>query len=192
MTEPIFQYVQSSRTPGAPLIAMQKDVEYMVVERVGAFAVEYGVKGRELAIELHKNAEEFIRAMELQGLTLITGLKDPRTGQPLGNPQVVTDKQGVPYATFSVHNDLDRNALPDEIVDAKTGGQGTPTQKEPRSLDDSGGLVDYRIIGVFWAPKVSIEIATAREDRLAKERAAKNPTTWGGGSSTPNRPSLPR
>lgn len=191
MTEPIFQYIQSSRTPGAPLVAVQQDLPKMLVDRVGAFSVEYGVKGRELALLLRQNAEKFIRDMELQGLTLVTGLRDPVTGKPMGNPQVVTDEQGVPYGTYSVHNDLD-TSLPDELVDDQTRGGGRPTQREPRSLEDSGGLVDYRIVGVFWAPQVSIEIAKTREQIHAEEQAAKNPTRWGGGSSTPNRPSIAR
>jgi hypothetical protein len=155
----------------------------MIVERKAGMPVEYGVKGAELMRVLRAGMERFIRAMELQGLTLIP--------LPDGNPLCVTHKDGTPYATYSVTKSLEQ-AMPDQLIDVQTDGQGPTTQKEPRSLDDSGGFVDYRFVGVFWAPQVSIEIAVARDKLLANERAAKNPTKWGGGSSVPNRPSIAR
>ena len=183
MTKTVMRYVASTRRGTGPLVAVQSDLPHMMVTRRAAFPVEYGVKGRELRAKLRWAAEEFIKAMELQGLTLIP--------LPEGNPQVVTNEQGVPYGTYSITDDLTKTA-PDELVDAKTQGQGTPTLKQPMNLDDSHGKVDYQIVGVFWAPQVSIEILKDRQQILDEENAAKNPTRWGGGSSTPNQPSLAR
>lgn len=179
----VMKYVAASKGPGSsgPLIATQQDVEKMIVKREAAFPVEYGIKGKELRELLAKNARLFIRAMELQGLELIP--------LPGGNPLIVTDEEDRALPTYSVTRDLMRSA-PDEATDARTGGQGPTTMNQPMSLDDSYGLVDYRLVGVFWAPKVAIEIAKTRNKLLAEERAAKNPRTWGYGKSVPDRPSL--
>lgn len=179
----VMRYVDASRRGEGPLIAMQQDLPNMIVERKASMPLEYGVKGAELMAKLREGCAKFIRAMELQGLTLIP--------LPQGNPLCVTHKDGTPYATYSVSRSL-LERMPDELEDYQTQGQGPKTQKEPRSLEDSYGLVDYRFVGVFWAPQVSMEIAIERDKLLAKERAAKNPTVWGGGSSTPNRPSIAR
>ena len=161
----VMRYVAASRGPGGPLVAIQQDLPKMIVTREAAFPVEYGVKGRELQDKIAAGARSFIRAMELQGLELIP--------LPTGNPQVVTDKYDNPYGTYSITHDLDK-PIPDELADARDGG-GPPTFQQPQSLEDSKGMVDYRIVGVFWAPQVAVEIAKERSQLLAEERAAKNP-----------------
>lgn len=179
----VLKYVAASQHGTGPLLAVEQDLEYMIVERTAGMPLEYGIRGSELMTKLRDGCRKFIRAMELQGLTLIP--------LPGGNPLCVTHKDGRPYGTFSVSKSL-LERMPDELEDNKTGGSGPSTQREPRSLEDSDGFVDYRFVGVFWAPQVSIEIAVERDKLLDKERAAKNPTRWGGGSSTPNRPSIAR
>ena len=161
------RYVSASRSGEGPLVAMSQDLPKMVVTRDAAMPLEYGIKGDELIRLLRKGMEKFIRAMELQGLTLIP--------LPQGNPLVVAHTDGRPFGTYSITHDLARTDQPDAETDWKTGGSGTPTYKTPRNLDDSRGMVDYRFTGVFWAPQVSMEIITTREARLAKERAARNP-----------------
>lgn len=180
MTAAVMRYVASSRNGRGPLLAMASDLPNMIVTRNAAMPLEYGVKGEELMRELKKGMEKFIRAMELQGLTLIP--------LPEGNPLVVTHKDGRPYATYSVTKDLARSQ-PDELIDHQTEGAGPSTFRQPRSLEDSHGLVDYRFVGVFWAPQVSMEIAVERDRLLAGEKAAKNPRQWGAGQSTPTRSS---
>lgn len=184
MSDPrvVMKYVAASKGPGSegPLIAVQQDLPKMMVTREAALPVEYGVKGRELMDKLAKGARDFIRAMEMQGLELIH--------LPDGNPTVVTFDNGRPYGTYSISRDLEK-AQPDELLDAN-GGMGPETWKQPMSLDDSYGLIDYRIVGVFWSPQVSIEIAKTREQLRAEERAAKNPRTWGAGKTTPDTPSI--
>jgi hypothetical protein len=150
----------------------------MVVSREAAFPVEYGVKGRELQRLLGENCRKFIRAMELQGLELIP--------LPDGNPVIVTDEQDRALPTYSATFDLMKTA-PDEAADAR--GAGAATLSQPMSLEDSRGFVDYRLVGVFWAPKVAIEIAKTRERLLREEREARNPRTWGYGKTVPDRPS---
>ena len=184
MSDPrvIMKYVAASRGPGSsgPLIATQQDVEKMIVSREAAFPVEYGVKGKELQRLLGEAARKFIRAMELQGMELIP--------LPDGNPLIVTDEQDRALPTYSATFDLQK-AAPDEAADAQTGGAGPQTLNQPMSLEDSRGFVDYRLVGVFWAPKVAVEIAKTREKILREEREAKNPRTWGYGKSVPDRPS---
>lgn len=183
MSKLILRYVTSSKNSPGPLVAIQADLPKMIVTREAAFPVEYGVKGRELMDKLRWACIEFVRAMELQGLTVIA--------LPDGNPLVVTDERGVPYGTYSITKDLEKSQ-PDELIDAETGGLSAPTMKQPQSLDDSYGLVDYRIVGVFWAPQISVEIAKRRSQILDDEQAAKNPTTYGSGQSTPRKPSIAR
>lgn len=180
MSDPrvVMRYVAASKSVGGPLVAVQQDLPKMVVTREAAMPIEYGVKGKELMEKLRKGAQDFIKAMEMQGLELIP--------LPDGNPQVVTNADGTPYGTYSISRDLERMA-PDELLDAA--GAGVETWKQPMSLDDSYGLVDYRIVGVFWAPQVTVEIAKTRERLRAEERAAKNPRTWGYGKTVPDRPS---
>jgi|FLYL01.1.fsa_nt_gi hypothetical protein len=175
----VMRYIASSKGPGGPLIAVQQDLPKMIVAREAAFPVEYGVRGSELRKKLIEATEKFIHAMELQGLTLIP--------LPDGNPKVVTYEDGRPYATYSITHDLTKQQ-PDELLDLQ--GKGVPTLKQPMSLEDSRGYVDYRIVGVFWAPQVTIEILKKREQIIEEERAARHPRTWGFGRTTPNTPSV--
>lgn len=188
MGEQVLKYVAASKRGSGPLIAMAQDLPNMVIVKEAAFPVEYGVKGQELLNKFRAAAEEFIRAMELRGYELIP--------LPQGNPQAVTNPDGTPYGTYSVTKDLEKAGdgsapgAPSEGLDELTEGKGAPTFRQPMSLEDSQGWIDYRIIGVFWAPQVAMEIAVEREQLLAQERAARNPRTWGGGKTTPNTPSL--
>ena len=178
---PIMRYVKSSKEGQGPLIASQVDLPKMVVTKEAAMPVEYGVNGRELMRLLRRGVEKFIKAMELQGLTLIP--------LPEGNPLCVTNEDDTPHATFSMTKDLEKNA-PDEYTDVKTGGQGPETLKVPSSLEMSDGMVDYRFIGVFWAPQVSMEIAKSIDLIHAEEKMANHPNVWGAGKTTPTVPSI--
>jgi hypothetical protein len=177
----VVRYVKATQSGSGPRVAMQEDLPKMIVPREAAFPVEYGVTGRELRAKLTWAIEQFVRAMELQGLTLVP--------LPTGNPLVVTEEDGTPYGTYSITKDL-MKAAPDEMIDHETDGRGPETLKQPRSLEDSEGFIDYRIVGVFWAPQVSVEIAVDRARILEGERQAKNPRTWRPGSTTPDTPSL--
>ncbi len=177
----VMRYIQASKGGEGPLMASQAELPMMVVSREAALPVEFGVTGSELMRKLRQGAEKFIRAMELQGLTLIP--------LPHGNPLCVTNEDGTPRATFSMTHDLEKTA-PDQLLDAESGGKGPDTLKVPSSLEDSKGMVDYRMVGVFWAPQVSIEIAKTREQIRAEEKASRNPSTWGSGKSVPTTPSI--
>jgi hypothetical protein len=150
--------------------------------------VEYGVHGRELVQILRENVEKFIHDMELQGLTLINPLRDPATGKLIGNPQVVTDERGNLLPTYSHRVTLEKGLTVDEEQDLKSGGPVTPSQKAPTNLEESQGWVDYRIVGVFWAPQVSVEILTSYEEQAEKERLEREPLIWGPGDIAPRRP----
>ena len=173
----VMRYMKSSRNGAGPRIAVQADLPKMIVTREAAMPVEYGVNGRELMRELRHGCEKFIKAMELQGLTLIP--------LPEGNPMCVTNVDDTPRPTFSMTKDLEKTA-PDEYIDAKTGGAGPNTLRVPSSLEMSDGMVDYRFVGVFWAPQVSVEIAKTIDQIHAEEKANTNPKVWGAGKSTPS------
>ncbi len=177
----VMRYISTSTDGKGPMIASQADLPMMVVSREAALPIEYGVTGTELMQKLRQGAEKFIRAMELQGLTLIP--------LPEGNPLCVTNDDGTLRATFSMTQDLEKTS-PDQMLDTQTGGKGPETLKVPSSLEDSLGMVDYRMVGVFWAPQVSIEIAKSLDQIHAEEKAAKNPSTWGSGKSVPTTPSI--
>ena len=177
----VMRYIKSSQTGTGPLMATQADLPKMVVSREAALPIEYGVKGTELMQKIRQGAEKFIRAMELQGLTLIP--------LPEGNPLCVTNEDGSPHGTFSMTHDLEKTS-PDELLDIKSGGKGPETLTVPSSLEDSKGMVDYRMIGVFWAPQISIEIVRSLDEIHAKEKASRNPSTWGSGKSVPTSPSI--
>ena len=177
----VMRYMKSSQSGTGPLIARQEELGSMVVTREAALPVEFGVTGRELMTTLRRGCEKFIKAMELQGLTLIP--------LPEGNPLCVTNMDDTPHATFSITKDLEKNS-PDEYKDHETGGQGPETLKNPNSLDMSDGMVDYRFVAVFWAPKVSIEIAKSLDRIHAEEKLAMHPNVWGAGKTTPTKPSI--
>ncbi len=177
----VMRYIKASQTGEGPLMASQADLPMMVVSREAAMPVEYGVTGSELIKKLRDGASKFIKAMGLQGLTLIP--------LPTGNPLCVTNEDGTPRPTFSMTQDLEKTA-PDEMLDAKTGGAGPNTLRIPSSLEDSLGMVDYRFVGVFWAPQVSVEIAKPLEQIHAEEKMGKNPSQWGAGESVPTKPSI--
>ena len=177
----VMRYIKSSQDGQGPLIAAQVDLPKMVVTKEAAMPVEYGVTGSELMRMLRRGVEKFIKAMELQGLTLIP--------LPEGNPMCVTNEDHTPQAMFSMTGDLEK-AGPDEYTDIKTGGKGPDTLKVPSNLDMSDGMVDYRFVGVFWAPQVSIEIAKSLDKIHAEEKLARHPNVWGARETTPTKPSI--
>jgi hypothetical protein len=181
MSDPrvVVRYISASKQGTGPLIAVQQDLPKMIVAREAALPLEYGVTGSELRRRLREGIEEFIKAMEAQGLTLIP--------LPSGNPLVVTLEDGTPLRTYSFTKDLEKSAV---VSDPSKTPEDTPTLKVPSSLEESGGYVDYRIVGVFWAPQVTLEILKSREQIKEEERQARNPRSWGYGSTLPNRPSI--
>ena len=150
-------------------IKVQEDPSYGLVAKVGSIDLEYGVKDAELARELIIAAERFVRAMEQRGYHLY---KAPG----LDNPKWTTDGQGQMAPQYAI--DWEQRRKPRIGPD----GEPLPLERET-SLEDSQGMVEYRIAGIFWAPKVSIPVLKPRQEILDEERVRKNPVTFGYGDS---------
>ena len=141
------------------------DLGWDVVTKVGSITREYGVGGRELEKDLRDAQETFVRVMETRGMRLYT--------QPgLHNPVWTTNEDGSPMAVYAM--DWEGKRKP------KLGPDGEPLPHDREtSLEDSEGEVEYRIVGVFWAPRMRIEILKGKDDILAEERAKRNPKQFG-------------
>lgn len=148
---------------------VEEDPKYGLTHKTGTISFEHGVRGRELDIELLKAGEKFIRDMELRGLTLYNGPLGP--GQ--SNPTWVEKPDGE-YAAFYAIDWTGERAPKGRPGFSK---EGMPHDRE-MSLEDSEGMVEYRIIGIFWAPSTSYEYLTSRQDRLDKEKQDRNPVSF--------------
>ena len=139
---------------------------------IGSLDLEHGVQGDELNTQLIEAQDAFVRAMELRGYTLY---KNPKLQNPVW--QVWGD--GTPKAVFA----------PDWTGERKTGkrvgpdGLPLPTRRET-SLEDSEGMVEYRVAGVFWTPQKAVEILTTEEDIREEARLGRNPLQWGYGGQS--------
>lgn len=155
-----------------PLIRVQESPKYDMVHKVGSIDLEYGVKGRELELELRKAQDTFIRAMELHGLTLVRAAG-------LTNPVWVADEEEKLVATYAIDWEGSR---PQKTMTA--GGEvELPTTRET-SLEESRGMVEYRIIGIFWGPKTTLEVLRDKQLIKDEERAERAPITFGPGGRT--------
>lgn len=139
------------------IIRVPEDPRYGITAKVGSFTTEYGVTGEELRRKIQQMAEKFVSDMEKRGLRLVTGVP--------GNPTVVCHEDGSPMATYA----LDWDAVPSSDEEAR---------RVPQSLEESRGLVDYRIVGVFWTPMAAVERVTTLEAIREEERARRNPVSF--------------
>lgn len=146
--------------------------EYDLLSKVGSIDFEYGVRGRELELALGKAQDDFVRAMEMQGLTLFK-----KAGFP--NPVWITNEDGEFTAFYAI--DWLGERVPKET---RAGGTFEMPHKREMSLEDSHGMVEYRIVGVFWGPKTSIEILKDKKTMEREERLSRNPIQFGPGSTT--------
>lgn len=153
-------------------IQITADPIYDLVTKVGSYSLEYGVHDRELELELRKAQEIFIRQMELQGLTLVR-----RAG--FDNPVWVTNPDGNMSAFYAIDWEGKR---PSKIMTV-SGEVEMPTTRET-SLEETGGEVEYRVVGVFWGPKTSIEVLRDKQLIKDQERAARSPALYGPGGRT--------
>lgn len=64
-------------------------------------------------------------------------------------------------------------------IDWEAAARGDTEAKDiPTNLEMSRGLVDYRIVGVFWSPERTIEVLTTVEDIRERERMKRNPVSF--------------
>lgn len=166
-----------------PLLKTQEELKHNLVAKVGSIQLPHDCKGRLLEIDLAKATEEFVRSMELRGWTLasIPGVKP--------NPKWVTDNDGRMVGYYAIDWLGDRTATKeaqkrrtqhgDPRFPTRPAHEGPlPTRRES-SLEDTDGMVEYRCVGIFWAPELMIELLTSADDRKQQEKAAKNPVIFG-------------
>ncbi len=164
-----------------PQIRIEAEPEYNLISKVGSIDLEYGVKGTELERNLQGAQEAFLHAMELRGYTLA---KVP-SGQV--NPQWVTDSHGRLSANYAIDWTGERR----QKAQTATGLMETANKKET-SLEETDGMVEYRIVGIFWAPEVSVEMLKHKMQIRDEERLARKPTSFGaGGIQLPGTPDYP-
>ncbi|HDZ39347.1 MAG TPA: hypothetical protein ENH62_13895 [Marinobacter sp.] len=161
-------------------IEIKAEPEYGLVSKVGSIDLEYGVKGSELERELRAAQEAFLRSMDLRGLVL-----DKRVPQ---NPRWTTDGEGKLSATYAI----DWEGVRRPKTTTSDGKEVELPNKKETSLEDTQGMVEYRIVGVFWAPKQAVEILKHREQIKDEERAKRNGKSFGyGGGELPTIPNYP-
>ena len=154
------------------------ELKYNLVSKVGSIDLEYGVRGTELEKELRSAQETFIRSMELRGYTLA---KVP------DNPQWVTDGEGRLSASYAIDWTGERRQKAQTV-----GGEIETANKKETSLEETHGMVEYRIVAVFWAPEVSVEMLKNKVQIRDEERLARNPMSFGrGGNQLPGGPNYP-
>lgn len=138
---------------------VEEEKEYGLTHKIGSIELDFGVRGPELERELRTAQEKFIRDMELRGMTLY---KAPG----LDNPTWIENPDGQYAAFYAI--DWEGKKAPKD---------GLPKERE-RSLEDTDGRVEYRCVAIFWAPETTYEVLTSRADRLAKEKADRNPVSF--------------
>ena len=141
--------------------------EYEIVTKVGSISFDHELQGRLLEIELDQAKQDFIHYMELAGFDLW------QVDRKIKNPDWVRHPNGEPKAWYAMDWEGNRPRVYED-----GDGNRLPTKRE-RSLEDSHGEVEYRIVGAFWSPKRVIEVLTNKQDRLDTERALVNPVTFG-------------
>lgn len=148
---------------------VEEDPKYGLTHKTGTISFDHELQGRQLEIELLHAGEKFIRDMELRGLTLYNGPLGPKQS----NPMWIEKPDGEYAAYYAIDWTGERQPK---------GREGFTNEDIPHdremSLEDSEGMVEYRIVGIFWAPSVSYEYLTSRADIVAKEKQEKHPVSF--------------
>ena len=146
----------------------QPEVKYKPISKVGSITLEHDVQGRNLEKELETAQARFIHYIELRGYTLYQA-------PGFTNPVWIThEKSDELKAYYAIDWEGTRK------TGKRVGPDGKPLpRKRETSLEDSEGLVEYRIVGIFWAPETSVEILTDKEKRMIDEKLGRNPKQFG-------------
>ena len=141
-------------------IKSKPDPKYGVAALVGSIDLDYDMEGSLLEEELSHWRLRFLNDMDKRGYSLVEGVPN--------NPKWVSFKDGQPKAYYAVDWEGKRPARlgPD--------GESLPRLRET-SLEETGGMVEYRIVGVFYTPEKTSEILTTKTAIREAERASRNP-----------------
>ncbi len=161
--------------------------EAEIITKVGSISRSADLQGRLLEIDLDHALADFVHYMELAGMRLWTGdligMRNPDWVRWTAEDVRPGARVGDAKAWFAFNFDTDdmpiyRNDDGTPRLDEEGNQIELPRERE-RSLDDSKGMVEYRCVGAFWANPMLTEIVVDRDDILADERRAKNPTVFG-------------
>ena len=164
------------------LIKTRAELEREVVTKVGSIQLPHDLKGRLLEIEFHKAEEEFVRYMEQRDWKLYSCLpKNPlwlaSSDSTMPMPFYALDWFGERKATKDAQ-ERGASHQPEGYETREAHRGPLPTRRE-YSLEDSEGMVEYRCVGVFIAPKVATDLVVDSYLRKEQERQALNPTVFG-------------
>ncbi len=145
-------------------VKVDPEPKFGVISKVGSITLEHGIQGRELELALDKAREQFVLSMEQQGMGLVS-----IPGKE--NPQWISSEDGELTSWYAIDWEGKRPG--------KIGPDGLPLPNtRETSLEDSQGEVEYRCVGVFYAPKAPVPMLT---DVRGQELAAKHQTQFGYG-----------
>ena len=163
-----------------PQVRIQEERKYGLTHKTGSIDLDHGVRGTELERELRQAGDKFVRDMELRGLILYKPpggyfIVPQNTGgtKVMTNPYWIENPDGE-YANWYAIDWLNERPRKEK----RTGGDYNIARNRETSLEDSQGLVEYRIIGIFWAPEKAIEMLTSIAERKEREKAEKNPQSF--------------
>ena len=160
--------------------------DHGLVTKTGSIQLPFDMQGRFLELELSKALGEFIYWMELKGFTLYrhAGFQNPkwiggRDSELVAWPAI--DWEGKFKVTRDAQAKQDKLTGDDRypVREAHQGPLPVTVNTETMSLEDTDGLVEYRCVGVFIAPKVMIDILGDKYVRKQEEKAARNPVIFG-------------
>lgn len=150
-----------------PQIRVTEDPKYGLTHKTGSITLDYGVRGPELERELRSAQEKFLRAMELRGLILYR-----HVGLP--NPTWVENPDGSEAAFYAIDWEGKRPR-----IERRIGGDMQVANIRETSLEETQGEVEYRIVGIFWAPKRAVEVLTSIAERKEREAYERHPKSFG-------------
>jgi len=145
-----------------PIIKVQPDTKHKPVSKVGSFQVDWEITKNQALLEklIKERTAQFIRDMSLRGYELYRGV-------PI---KVVSHEDGTPMAFYAI----DWTGAPETAPDG-----GDMPKLRATSLEESKGMVEFRMVGMFWAPERMMERLVSRDEILKGERQAKNPIQFG-------------
>lgn len=137
-------------------IKVAPDSKYEVIQKVGSIDLDWDMSEATRDKELEVAAKKFVRAMELRGMSLVP-LKN--------NPSWVWNKDGTPMAVYAI------DWLGERKQRIGVDGLSLPKVRET-SLEDSEGMAEYRIVGVFWSPEAMMEriVKVKSQEEAARHR----------------------
>ena len=160
------------------LVKVAPQLEHKPVAKTGSIQFPHDLQGRLLEIELARWLATFVRDMENRGYKLFNTPNNPRWAEANGKTLAyyAIDWEGTFKSTRDAKVRREEFANDPNARDAHKGP--LPNRRET-SLEDSDGMVEYRCVGVFWAPEMQIDVTTDAYLRRQQEAAARNPATFG-------------